>query len=456
MQRDGRPPQEEPDADGRAPRERLWSGTFVLLVGVSLCAFLTGQGLNAGTSVYVEYYGHTAAYAGMLATAFSVASGLTRLLIGPAIDARGRRAVMLVGGILLTAGTAAPLLAHQAAALTLFRLVQGIGFAALSTAAATAAADVLPTSRLGEGIGYFGLGQALAMSVGPALALALVATLPHENLYAGFALAAAAGLVCAVLSRYEAHPETLPASSEYRRLHERRMRERAASAEAADGGTAAAPAGPRQHAQGTQGQRGLWRLLEKRALPGTAPLFLLTPAFGFAIYFIGLYGTHLGLDNAGVFFTVSAITMVIVRLRSSALIDRLAPFRLFAVAAAAGVLAYGMLLLAGTALAGGSACAPVFLAAGVPYGICIGLALPTGQAVAVRNSPPERWGAATAMYQLAPDIGCGVSAAVWGIVSDVAGFPATLCCVMACICASLALAGTLWPHEPMAEDGAAS
>ena len=54
-------------------------------------------------------------------------------------------------------------------------------------ASATAAADVLPLSRLGEGIGYSGLGQAIAMSIGPALAIFLISTDVPENFYFGLA-----------------------------------------------------------------------------------------------------------------------------------------------------------------------------------------------------------------------------------------------------------------------------
>lgn len=78
-----------------------------------------------------------------------------------------------------------------------------MGFGAATTAASTAAASVLPQERLGEGIGYHGLGQAIAMSIGPAFALYLVGTDPSTNLYVGLALVGFAGLVIALNARYE-------------------------------------------------------------------------------------------------------------------------------------------------------------------------------------------------------------------------------------------------------------
>ena len=88
--------------------------------------------------------------------------------------------------------------------------LQGMGFAIATTASATAAADVLPLSRLGEGIGYYGLGQAIAMSIGPALAMFLVSTDPAENLYLGFSAAAACALAFSLVCRYERNPRSLP------------------------------------------------------------------------------------------------------------------------------------------------------------------------------------------------------------------------------------------------------
>ncbi len=55
---------------GKAARPRLWSGVFVLLILLTFCCFLTSQGMNAGTAVYVTELGGTAAYAGFLMAVF--------------------------------------------------------------------------------------------------------------------------------------------------------------------------------------------------------------------------------------------------------------------------------------------------------------------------------------------------------------------------------------------------
>lgn len=449
------------DSHRESPREQLWSTTFVLVVVSTLCCFMVGQGLNSSTSVYVALYGGTAAYAGVLAAVFSGAAAVVRLLSGPLIDGRGRRIVMLVGFAVLIVGTVGPLFTHDVAPFVVFRILQGAGFSAVTTASATAAADALPASRMGEGIGYYGLGQALSMSVGPALALALVSTDPPENLFVGVTAIAVVGLAMIFLCRYEKHPEILPEEAVYRRRLEERENEaartgaaealevtgRAGAAEAAEAAEATTSAAQSKTEGQPRRESIASRIFEKHALPGTLPMIVLSPAFGFVIFFVGLYGTSLGVGNAGLFYTLSAVSMIIVRLKSGAFMDRFAPIKILPVALAFGVVAFAMLIACGTVLDSSPARDAVFYLAGIVYGPCIGIALPLNQSVAVKNTPPERWGAANALFQLANDVGIGGACVIWGIVNDCFGFPVTICCAMCCIVASYFVARAVYPKE---------
>ena len=92
-----------------------------------------------------------------------------------------------------------------------------------------------------------------------------------------------------------------------------------------------------------------------------------------------------------------------------------------------------MLVACGTVLDGTPVCDAVFNLSGIVYGFCTGIALPLNQSVAVKNTPPERWGAANALFQLAIDVGIGGACVIWGIVNDCFGFPVTICCAMCCV-----------------------
>ena len=449
------------DSRRESPREQLWSTTFVLVVVSTLCCFMVGQGLNSSTSVYVALYGGTAAYAGVLGAVFSAAAAVVRLLSGPLIDGRGRRIVMLVGFAVLIVGTVGPLFTRDVAPFVVFRILQGAGFSAVTTASATAAADALPASRMGEGIGYYGLGQALSMSVGPALALALVSTDPPENLFIGVTAIAVVGLAMIFLCRYEKHPEMLPEGAVYRRRLEEGESEaarrgtaealeatgRAGAAEAAEASETTTSTAQSRMEEQPRRESIASRIFEKHALPGTLPMIVLSPAFGFVIFFVGLYGASLGVGNAGLFYTLSAVSMILVRLKSGAFMDRFAPIKILPFALACGLVAFGMLVACGTVLDGTPVRDAVFNLSGIVYGFCSGIALPLNQSVAVKNTPPERWGAANALFQLANDVGIGGACVIWGIVNDCFGFPVTICCAMCCIVASYFVARAVYPKE---------
>ena len=433
----------------RQARPKLWTPIFILIVGLALCCFVTGQGLNAGTSVYIDRLGGTATYSGLLATVFSVAAAITRLACGPLVDSKGRAITITIGAAFLVVGTAGPVVFDNASAFIVYRFLQGIGFSAVTTAAATAAADVLPYSRLGEGIGYYGLGQALAMSVGPALALFLVASDAPNNLYIGLTCISVIVLILSLFCRYERKPESLPETSVYRMRREAQDSEtQAETAKAAEHSTEGAavdvsggtPAEQVPSLEAEPEPKGFARLFERRALPGALPMTILSPAFGFGIFFVGLFGTSIGIDNAGLFFTLSAVSMIAVRLKSNSYMDRVAPIKVFAVAVACGVVAYLLLLASETS-------SVFYYIAGLFYGMCLGISMPINQSVAVKNTPAERWGAANALYMLATDVGVGVASVIWGAINDSFGFTTTICCVIVCIVLSFAVAWAVYPKE---------
>ena len=69
---------------------------------------------------------------------------------------------------------------------------------------------------MGEGLGYYGLGNALSLSVGPALALFLVAADPPETLFFALAGLSVVVFVLTLFCRYERHPARLPETASSR------------------------------------------------------------------------------------------------------------------------------------------------------------------------------------------------------------------------------------------------
>ncbi|KEK01588.1 MFS transporter [Oenococcus oeni] len=60
---------------------------------------------------------------------------------------------------------------HLWGGILIIRALQGIGFSASSTSGSAIAADLVPASRLTEGIGYYTLANTIGMALGPGLGL---------------------------------------------------------------------------------------------------------------------------------------------------------------------------------------------------------------------------------------------------------------------------------------------
>lgn len=402
---------------------------------------MVGQGGNSGTTVYLATIGEPTYIAGIGALAFSTAACVTRIFAGPLIDFRGRAIVMIVGSFVMFIGTCAPLIVNDGAFFVIWRVLQGLGFSAATTAASTAAADVLPSSRLGEGIGYFGLGQAVAMSIGPALSIFLISTNPPENFYIGLSAFAFLAISFALLCRYEKNPSKLPATSDYR------IRWEQGEVGRIEGGSDEPDMTGSSEENGSFSiKRLIDGVFEPRALNGAIPMMLISVAFGFGIFYIGGFGTAIGVGNAGIFYTVSAVSMVIIRLTTSRFIDSVAPIKLMGVSVVFGLIAFSIFIVCNNIVID-EYTQTVFYAAGIPYGISLGIATPLNQSISVKLSPAERWGAANGLFLLGIDAGIGVTATIWGYTNSALGYTPTMLIVMLFIIASFIAARALYPKE---------
>lgn len=416
---------------GKRDRPRLWTGDFTLTLAIAFCAFVSCQALNNGTPLYITRIGGTTGVAGALILDFSIAAAAARLFAGRIVDRAGRKRVMVAGALLLIAGSVLAIPLPGFYPQIVLRALQGIGFACVTTASATAAADVLPTERLGEGIGYYALGQSLGMAFGPAFGIFLCSLAFAESLFAGVAGVGAVLLILVMCCNYEKHVERLPETSEYRVLEERRRR---LAEEAADGDIGAIE----EEVEDADRYRGLAALFEKRAFVGALPMIVICLGFAIPVSYTALYAQSLGLSNAGMFFFVGAIAMTASRFLGGRLLDIVPPRILFLMTNLCGIAMFLVMAFVHTEW--------MLYIGGFFFGLSMGFAFPLLNSMAVKNTPPERWGAANAMFLLANDMGVGLGASLWGFVADSVGFLPVMLGGAAMFVVGYAIALVVFPH----------
>lgn len=416
---------------GKRDRPRLWTGDFTLTLAIAFCAFVSCQALNNGTPLYITRIGGTTGFAGALILDFSIAAAAARLFAGRIVDRAGRKRIMVAGALLLIAGSVLAIPLPGFYPQIVLRALQGIGFACVTTASATAAADVLPTERLGEGIGYYALGQSLGMAFGPAFGIFLCSLAFAESLFAGVAGVGAVLLILVMCCNYEKHVERLPETSEYRVLEERRRR---LAEEAADGDIGAIE----EEVEDADRYRGLAALFEKRAFVGALPMIVICLGFAIPVSYTALYAQSLGLSNAGMFFFVGAIAMTASRFLGGRLLDIVPPRILFLMTNLCGIAMFLVMAFVHAEW--------MLYVGGFFFGVSMGFAFPLLNSMAVKNTPPERWGAANAMFLLANDMGVGLGASLWGFVADSVGFLPVMLGGAAMFVVGYAIALVVFPH----------
>ncbi len=357
---------------------------FVLLFAMALMLY---TGMNMLTVIVplfvIEDLGSNTAITGLLSTVYTLAACLTRPVAGNLSDSFRRRTVMVAGCVIFLIASAFCGLVPVLAALFLGRILQGVGYSVASTANNTASMDVIPPSRLGEGIGYFGMSQSVAGAIGPALASVIVGLLGNRFSFFGVAVCGLLGVVIALCVTYEKRQKTPQA----KKLQE------------------------------VQPRRGLKDSIEKTALRAAliefVSLFCIVSMMCFATPYLKVE-QGFAAWVPGTFFAVSAVVIVLLRLAFSRFVGKCSHLVFL-------LPAYGAMILLCLGLPHAESAAAV-IAMGVLYGAGHGLVWMAMGYEAVRAAPQERKGMANATFYLAFDAAIGLGAAFWGFLIEYIGY----------------------------------
>lgn len=143
---------------------KVWTGNFLLNFAFMLIVPLLPLYLS-------ETFGAGKDTIGGVLAAYTVMVLLVRALSGYIVDSFPRKLVLMVCYTVFSLLFFGYLVAGSLLVFAIFRTLHGAPFGAATVAASTVAIDVLPSSRRGEGIGYYGLSNNLATALGPALAV---------------------------------------------------------------------------------------------------------------------------------------------------------------------------------------------------------------------------------------------------------------------------------------------
>jgi MFS family permease len=370
--------------DPTVPAPPLVTRPFVLNWAATFCLLLSIGTLLPVLPLYAKGpLDQTGVGIGLAVAMASPTAFLFQPLAGRLGDRRGRRLLIVGGGLVAALAIASYTSADSLGLLVALRLLTGVGEAFIFVGTATVVNDLAPDERRGEALSLYSLAVWGGLAVGPLLGELVLG----EDRYDAVWLTAAA---CALLGGVVGLtiPETRPAAA---------------------------------RAPGRQGG-----LVSRAAvLPGLALAASMIGFAGFAS-FVPLYAREIGMDGAGAVFALNATVVVAIRSLGRRIPDRAGPKRTATLA---------LVLVAAGFASVAALDSPLGLYAGTAV-LAVGQALvfPALMTLAVSAASVAERSAVVGSFSAFADLGFAVGAISLGAVESGAGATGVFA-VAACVAA---------------------
>lgn len=358
-------------------KEPLWTKDYVLLTISNFFMFVSLQMLLPTLPVYVEEMGARSFEVGLAVSLFAAAALLARPFSGIILDNVGRKVVLLTGLGTLVLFSIQYFWITSIFVILLLRVLHGLSWGISTTGMSTVAADIVPASRRGEGLGYFGLSVTVSLAIAPFLGLWIAEQF-------GFTWMFIISFVFATASLLMTTTVNIPDQSVKKSVH-------------------------------FIDRKNFWaNILEKRALIPALLVFLFTSAYSGVEIYIAMFAAEKNIPSAGPFFIVLAIAMFIVRPISGKLYDRFGVRDI--------VLTGVIITISGILLLSFSHTMVLMLISGAICGAGLSAVMPSMQAWNVDRAPANRLGAANGTYLSGIDLGFAFGSMVNAIVADITSY----------------------------------
>lgn len=349
---------------------KIWNKGFVLLTLINTFFCISLWMVGNTLSAYLTQLGASASLAGVIVSAYYIASIIFRPIAGPLLGRINGKLLISLAALAVIAGSVGTVFTNNYYIIFAFRILHGIGWSISSATVMTLASEFLPPGRLGEGIGYFGMSQIVAQAIATSIALAISNTYGYSVML--FVSASGAIFILLLLLPIKMNPPK------------------------------------------TGAKLSLREIIAPEAIPPAMLSVLFGGVNSVVLTYIVLYGMDAGIGSLGSFFTTEAVFMFLCRFYVGKLVDRKS--LTFMVVCFGLIIAVSMLFLGY-----GNSFFTTMCAAAI-FGTGHGALLPTLQSAALKACPPERRGTASSTYFLGIDLGFVVGAVSGGALADYCGY----------------------------------
>ncbi|GAA3634897.1 MFS transporter [Lactobacillus hamsteri] len=171
-------------------RKSIYTKDVILVMAASFFFMFSTMFVNPLINGYAESLGASSGFAGIIVGIMSIAAMFLRPIAGNLTDKFSKYRLSLIGGILILLGIIGYIVAPASGWLILFRLINGTGYVLCTVCMTTWLAFLVPRSHVGEAMGFYGLMNALAMAVAPAVSINIYQKIGYREALIASAIAA--------------------------------------------------------------------------------------------------------------------------------------------------------------------------------------------------------------------------------------------------------------------------
>lgn len=364
-------------------KERLVTPGYCFILAANFLLYFGFYLLMPIFPFYLSEVFHTDnAIMGMILSCYTVAALCIRPFSGYLLDTFARKPLYLLAYFLFTVVFGGYLLAGSLTLFIILRILHGLSFGTVTVAGNTVVIDIMPSSRRGEGIGYYGLANNTAMSIGPMVGLFLHDTYSFEVIFVCALLSCLLGFFMATLVKT---PAKAPTKKEPVSLD---------------------------------------RFILLKGIPAGLDLLLLSVPYGMTTNYIAMYAVQIGITaETGFFFTFMAVGMAVSRLFSGRLVDKGKITQV--IAAGMCMVCFCFFILSGCSWMmpwNPAAGTYAFFIIALFLGIGFGTMFPAFNTLFVNLAPNNQRGTATSTYLTSWDVGIGAGMLLGGYIAQVSSF----------------------------------
>lgn len=171
-------------------RKSIYSKDVVLVMAASFFFMFSTMFVNPLINGYAKKLGASSAFAGVIVGIMSIAAMFLRPVAGNLTDKFSKYRLSLIGGVLILIGVLGYIFTPSSGLLLLFRLINGTGYVLCTVCMTTWLAFLVPRQHVGEAMGFYGLMNALAMALAPAISINIYQKIGYRESLIAAAIAA--------------------------------------------------------------------------------------------------------------------------------------------------------------------------------------------------------------------------------------------------------------------------